>query len=470
LLVGVQKITSDISSDSLVSKGFFALIDSTIPYLWLPEDVCDAFEKAFGLTYNSTSELYLVNDTAHSNLVSKNPNITFTIGPDSASGASVDIVFPYAAFDLNITYPYVDGNKRYFPLKRATNSTQYTLGRTFLQEAYLIADFERSNFSVYPINWVKDGSSSIVAIHSINDTNSSNNSNGGNPTPNSTNSKSKGAPVGAIVGAVVGVIAVLAIIGVIWWLYRSKRLVFALKKKRSFELEDTGPNIAQDIPLVQPYKKEGPGGELDSGQIHELHTQHKFGLLEADSDVKLPSEMEAPVPQPIYEMEGTLLAGRTDDKSPDQPPTPGQINAVWRQGTPGTPANESTIPSPMQSNEPWRGRQPGGASPSPPISRTVSPPTRTISPPTGTISPPTGTISPPTRTVSPPTQIPTPPIPFSPPSRTMTDMSIPSIILTEQSPDGTHVEARQESSGTCVPFDRPPEERERSTSRTRRLL
>jgi len=50
---------------------------------------------------------------------------------------------------LNTSYPLVNDNLRYFPLKRADNDTQYTLGRVFLQNAYVIANYEFFNFSVH---------------------------------------------------------------------------------------------------------------------------------------------------------------------------------------------------------------------------------------------------------------------------------------------------------------------------------
>lgn len=94
-----------------------------------------AFENAFGLTWNATSELYLVNDTLHAILQASNINITFTLGVGKTGGDTVDITLPYASFDLRATPPLVQNTTSYFPLKRAANSTQYTLGRAFLQEA-----------------------------------------------------------------------------------------------------------------------------------------------------------------------------------------------------------------------------------------------------------------------------------------------------------------------------------------------
>lgn len=111
-----------------------AFIDSTTPYLWLPLDACQAFEKAFGLTWNNSVQAYLVNDTLHTALQQQNANITFNLATPNGT-ETVAITLPYGAFDLNADYPLLSNASRYFPLQRATNDTQYTLGRAFLQEA-----------------------------------------------------------------------------------------------------------------------------------------------------------------------------------------------------------------------------------------------------------------------------------------------------------------------------------------------
>jgi hypothetical protein len=139
LVVGVQSISMANSSHPqtslLPSGGIFAFIDSTLPYIWLPLDACQAFESAFGLTWNQTSEMYLVNNTLHAKLLASNANVTFTLGVGKNGGETVDIVLPYASFDLTATPPLLKNTTSYFPLKRAANDTQYTLGRAFLQEA-----------------------------------------------------------------------------------------------------------------------------------------------------------------------------------------------------------------------------------------------------------------------------------------------------------------------------------------------
>ena len=140
LVVGLQSITTTAANGSAISllpSSILTFIDSTLPFIYLPLESCQAFESAFGLIYNDTARLYTVDDTLHQSLIAKNPNFTFQIGNHETGGPTVDIVLPYASFDLLASYPRVLNATRYFPLRRAANDTQYTLGRTFLQEAYV---------------------------------------------------------------------------------------------------------------------------------------------------------------------------------------------------------------------------------------------------------------------------------------------------------------------------------------------
>ena len=139
IVVGLQSITAknaNGSTTSLLPSPILTFIDSTVPYIYLPLEACQLFENAFGLVWNATLELYLVNDTLHESLLAKNPTFTFQIGDTTTGGPTVDIVLPYASFDLIGEYPFVNDTTRYFPIQPG-NETQYTLGRTFLQEAYV---------------------------------------------------------------------------------------------------------------------------------------------------------------------------------------------------------------------------------------------------------------------------------------------------------------------------------------------
>lgn len=139
LVVGLQSITySDANHRDaiLMADGVLAFVDSMVPHLWLPMSACTAFEKAFGLQYDSKVERYLVNDTLHENLLRQNASIAFTLGNGITGGSTVKISLPYKAFDLISGPPIItNASSNYFPLRRAANATQYTLGRTLLQEA-----------------------------------------------------------------------------------------------------------------------------------------------------------------------------------------------------------------------------------------------------------------------------------------------------------------------------------------------
>lgn len=72
---------------------------------------------------------------SHEKLINSNVIFTFSIGNVTKGGSTTDTALPYANFDLSVNYPIVANKTRYFPLMRAANDSQYTLGRAFLQEA-----------------------------------------------------------------------------------------------------------------------------------------------------------------------------------------------------------------------------------------------------------------------------------------------------------------------------------------------
>lgn len=168
-------------------------------------------------------QLYLINDTLHTALVQQNASLTFNLGGmTGGSSTNVNITLPYAAFDLTASAPLVTNTTRYYPLKRAANSTQYVIGRTFFQEAFVVADYERRNFSVFPCQWQNDVKPEISSIFSPT-YNITTVVGSGSSNTSSTSHKSKGSSnTGAIAGgAVAGVVALAIIVAILiyffWW-------------------------------------------------------------------------------------------------------------------------------------------------------------------------------------------------------------------------------------------------------------
>jgi hypothetical protein len=261
---------------SLLPEPISMYLDSTVPYIYLPEAACAMFESTFGLVWDNATQLYLLTDAQHTTLQAQDPQITFTVG-NLTSSTTVDITLPYSAFDLTVSYPIVENATRYFPLKRANDSSQYTLGRTFFQEAYVplhnkitqthivnryvIADYERRNFSISECKWDASLSQQIVTIF---------------PPSNSTQDTTKtkphhSLPLAAIAAGSAGVV-ILLIIALILLSILHRR-----KKAKGQKLTESTPTTAPNT---------NPEAELDAHS-----PEHKADLHEFSGDAKFPSEM-----------------------------------------------------------------------------------------------------------------------------------------------------------------------------------
>ncbi|KAF1943112.1 acid protease [Clathrospora elynae] len=298
LTVGVDSILATNTlqgSFSLTSGAHFSAIDSTVPHLWLPEDVCAQFETAFGLTYDPQTDLYRVNDTVHEELISRNPTITIKLvnSLQDTSTNYTNIQLPYAAFDLQASYPFYSNATNYFPIRRAANDTQYVLGRTLLQEAYLIVDYERANFTVAQAIFPDPlPAAQVVTITP--------------PGSKSIHGPSSGLSTGAIVGIAIGGVAVL-LIAILAFFFLCKRRT----KKPTYELSgkdtsETGSNHHLTTGSL-PRKASGPQ-ELGGTPLIELATptreqdtgypyprDHKTVISVSDEAQELHGESRLPV-------------------------------------------------------------------------------------------------------------------------------------------------------------------------------
>lgn len=231
LVVGVMSILytpdPDVEANtfSFTRGGFSATIDSTLPYLILPDDILDHFQERFRLQYDEDTRFYTVNSSSHEWNLQQNATVSFKIGAGPRdSDISTSIELPYAAFDLQLSSPIMPNATQYFPIKRSDNGI-YVLGRTFLQEAYIIVDYERANFTVAPAYFSTPlPEESLVTIFNKTYT--------GIPRQQPSSSGLSG---GAIAGIVVGIIVAFLVAGMaafLWW--RRRRTT---KKKAMLQYE-----------------------------------------------------------------------------------------------------------------------------------------------------------------------------------------------------------------------------------------
>lgn len=307
IVVGVVNITAKTTTNSNINLApgdpFTMYIDSTVAELWLPVEVCTAFEQAFGLKWDNDTDLYLVDDLLHSTLKAKNPSVTFSLGQKFLTNATVDITLPYSAFDLQASKPYrgLKNSTRYFPIRRGNGEKQYVLGRTFLQEAYLTVDWERQNFSVSAVNWTYGQPKHIVPIVS----------------PKYTGelkaaSKSRHFTTGSIIGVALGSGFGFAIMvsAVSWWFWRRRQKRNLKKVKEEYELKAVA--AAKEPPAEKPEDcptsptkdaEEGtnvfPKAELPADSTHppEMSCDRK------DADASSPTSFG--LPSPLVEAENT---------------------------------------------------------------------------------------------------------------------------------------------------------------------
>jgi hypothetical protein len=269
---------------------------------WLPQSACAAFENAFGLTYNASTNYYLVNDSMHALLKQRNASVKFVISAEANPGSGYDtgVTLSYDAFDLTLDLPIVTNSTRYFPLRQAMNTTQYTLGRAFLQEAYVIADYDRGTFNVSQA--VFDGTASrVFTITPPSNSTKSTNATASGSTASSAATTSSGLSAGTWAGIAIAVATavVLAYLGIAWTM---KKPPFRQRNKDA--LDSTEFNGKAELPGNTKPLAEAP----QTSEIKEMPAHAKLaeaeakgiGAHEMPADVP-PQEMSAKSPV-AYEM------------------------------------------------------------------------------------------------------------------------------------------------------------------------
>ncbi|KAL6715357.1 hypothetical protein ACLMJK_007623 [Lecanora helva] len=313
-VLSIKSITASgtINQDAdILTESVSATIDTTLPFIWLPVSACTKFEKAFGLMWNDSKELYLINQTTHQQLVNTNPSITFSLA-SQAAGAMINITLPYLAFNLQASSPTFANGTNYFPLKRAFNASQYTLGRTFLQEAFMFVDYEQKDFSLsqtqFPTNSVPD----LVTIDHSSAASGSN---------QHGNSLSHGAIAGIAIGA-SAVFVLLCSLAIFYW--------------RRHRQQQRKPQVSAPTVVESPIqgKESWPSSPTDSPALANLSSpdtatiRSPFGASVEQDPEKPVGELEDPMTavtapsihwpspnRPRQELQGS-------DTAKELPPTP----------------------------------------------------------------------------------------------------------------------------------------------------
>lgn len=312
LVVTVRSVTSTTSSGNttILSDPIFAYIDSAVPEFYLPASACQAFEKAFNLTLDTASGLYLIDTATNNRLTALNPSVVFTLANQKTGGATTDITLPYSAFALNASTPFLQNHPSslYFPLKQAPDENNYVLGRAFLQEAHVSTHYNSRTFNVSQAVFSDSATPSIVALPAVLASSATSSTTPSSSTdPRNHSKKKKGLGGGAIAGIVIGALAALALIAL---------LAFLLLRRRK---RSSATSTAASSPHRKP---SGPVHEIDTGKRVDPGTTSAYTAQASamtsevsgkDSHVEKwgvpimhPQELEADVP--------VAAAGRNEER------------------------------------------------------------------------------------------------------------------------------------------------------------
>ena len=227
-----------------------------VPYLYLPQETCDAIAKHLPVNYNKDYNLYFwdTEDKAYEEIVSSPHYIGFDFLSNNGSNSST-ISVPFALLNLTLESPLKSAPTQYFPCSPWTpGNVPYHLGRAFLQAAFLAENWqtgtqflaqapgpdylpqflktiETTDTTITPAtnppNWQSTWSSTLKALPdnvSSSGTSKDGSGKGGGSGGSGGNSGSSGLSGGAIAGIVVGAVAAIAILAaIIFWFIRRRR-------------------------------------------------------------------------------------------------------------------------------------------------------------------------------------------------------------------------------------------------------
>ena len=242
--------TVSVPLDSVLAMS----VDPVTPQIWLPKTTCDLFAEAFGLEWDPASELYTVNRTTHERLVETNPPVTFSLQSSRVDGTTQNFTLSYqTSFDLNVSYPFVDSWKYYFPLKRASRPSQYMLGRAFFQEVHISIDYDGRYFNLSQAR-PGNGTSQLVTIEPQSNSSSSNSPSDPPLPPLPPSGLSMGAYAGIGTGIGIGVLAVVLL--VISWRKRWALFKKNAEQHKAMTLHGKLELHNSAVPLVEVMGKE----------------------------------------------------------------------------------------------------------------------------------------------------------------------------------------------------------------------
>ncbi|KAK4448427.1 eukaryotic aspartyl protease [Podospora aff. communis PSN243] len=127
------------------SAGLPIVIDPCSPYLSLPRSTCDAIASHLPVTYCPNLGLYIWDMTSPktTQILTSASALSFTL-PGGTNTQTLTIHVPFRHLNLTLSKPLALAPTQYFPCYTSSGTRASVLGRAFLQDAFLSANWESS--------------------------------------------------------------------------------------------------------------------------------------------------------------------------------------------------------------------------------------------------------------------------------------------------------------------------------------
>ena len=275
------------ADNSSLEGGVQVLIKPAAPYLNLPNSTCAAIAKDLPVTYQPKYGLYFwnVNDPQYQRILMSPSYLSFIFRSSESRFATLTVKVPFQLLNLTLDRPLIEIPTPYFPCQPPLNSYDYSLGRAFLQAAFLGGDCSQLSGRWFLAQAPGPDIPSIPTVDKypadLNFSNVANNwvgtwSSVWTPLPDTADDNNKkNFTVGAKVGISIACLVILAtLIGLsIFFFRRSRRLKRStapvlVKQEEQYALTSSlTPQVSskkiREMPIREPQ-------ELSSNRIYEM--------------------------------------------------------------------------------------------------------------------------------------------------------------------------------------------------------
>ena len=356
-------------------------INPLVPYMFLPNGMCQAIAEWLPVTFNPKIGLYTWNtdDYRYQQIIKSPAFLSFTF--EQSETANLTIKVPFSLLNLTLESPIVAEPQPYFPCSPWTSPDgKYYLGRAFMQAAYLSFNWEQNKLFLGQATGPGSGPSAIQTINpsdteiqgspdsaflstwqskwtilpanaSTNNPANSSNSNVGNPFVVDSG-LSSGAKIGIGVGVGVGVAAAIAVITVLICVCVRRRRK-ARQEAASFQPMELEPSKAAQAANEKGYQD----GKHPFHGAYGAQPQFRHELAVLPGELDAPNQVhEADYQRVVHEAPSSNFAHEIDsrevdrERSPQLALGPSPLSATRR--SPVVSPNIATTRNPMERSLP----------------------------------------------------------------------------------------------------------------------